>query len=206
MLAAVRFAARRAASTAAPAAASSALNVDWSLIRSKMGTEAGKAEVDKAREAFGRRLAAAEGAAAPADIDWAHYAAALPDIDVAALRRDYEAFQAAIPPITYDEAADKAAHEKSEASWAKFEEHCRSKVAELQTLQAEQADHKLHRWYRRSRVWQRCVDVCCDRKNNWRTRDAGRATLTARVHRRAGRARLRASAGYCNCSARQGIW
>jgi hypothetical protein len=156
LAAAARVAARRMGSAAA-AGPAAALNVDWSLIRSKMGTDAGKAEVDKAREAFGRRLAAAEGAAAPAEVDWARYARALPDVDVAALRRDYEAFAAAIPPITYDEAADKAAHEKSEASWAKFEEHCRAKVAELQALQAEQADHKLHRWSRRSRVWQRCV-------------------------------------------------
>lgn len=154
MLARAAFVARRMASTSA-APAASALNVDWSMIRSKMGTEEGKAQVDKAREAFSRRLLKAEGASEPTAIDWAHYATALPDVDIAALRKDYEKFMSSIPAITYDESADKAAHEKSEAGWVKFEEYCKSKVGELQQLQKEQEEHKLHRWYRRSRVWQR---------------------------------------------------
>jgi hypothetical protein len=164
-----RFAApARCASTAA---SNPALSIDWALIRSKMGTEAGKAEADSARDAFNRRLAAARGAAEPAEIDWAHYAKALPDIDVAKLRADYEKFVGAIPAITYDESEDKAAHEKGEAAWAGFETYCKTKVAELEQLQKEQQDHKLHRWYKRSRVWQRRVSCgyttmsgCCSER------------------------------------------
>ena len=36
-----------------------------------MGTDAGKAEADKARDAFNRRLSAAQSVSAPAEIDWA---------------------------------------------------------------------------------------------------------------------------------------
>jgi len=120
-----------------------------------MGTDEGKQQADKARDIFMRRLQTAQGASAPASIDWAHYAKALPDIDVAKLKADYEKFAAAIPAFTYDATVDKAKHEKDEAAWAGFEAHCRAKAASLEELQKEQLDHKLHRWYRRSRVWQR---------------------------------------------------
>lgn len=140
----------RAMSTLSP------LDVPWALLRSKMGTDQGKAQADAARDAFNRRLTAARaGSAAPAEIDWAGYGKALPSLDVAKLRADYERFAKAIPAIKYDAAADVAAHAKSETAWAGFETYCRGKVAELTALQAEQQDHKLHRWYRRARVWQR---------------------------------------------------
>lgn len=80
------------------------------LIRSKMTTDEGKVETDKARDAFQRRLAAAQAVGQPGEIDWAHYKAKLPDLNVDALKKDYEAFVAAIPAQTYDETADKAAH------------------------------------------------------------------------------------------------
>ena len=48
----------------------------------------------------------AESVTRPGDIDWALYKAKLPDLDIDAVRRDYEAFVAAIPPISYDAAAD----------------------------------------------------------------------------------------------------
>lgn len=59
------------------------------------------------------------------------------------------------PAIPYDAAGDVEAHRVKEAAWEGFAAYCSGKVAELQTLAAEQADHKLHRWYRRSRLWQR---------------------------------------------------
>jgi len=120
-----------------------------------MMTDEGKAEADKARETFNRRLSAALSAPSAGDIDWASYKARLPDVDVDALRADYEAFVKAIPPQVYNEAADKSAHEAKEAAWAGFATYCKARVGELEKLAAEQADHRLHRWYRRSRVWQR---------------------------------------------------
>lgn len=125
------------------------------MIRSKLNTEAGRAEADKARESFQRRLNAAQSAPSPAEIDWQHYSKALPDIDVAKLKADYEKLASSIPAIPYDESADKANHEKAEAAWTGFENYCKGKVAELKQLQKEQQDHKLHRWYKRARVWQR---------------------------------------------------
>ncbi len=40
------------------------------MIRSKLNTEAGRAEAGKAKDVFQRRLAAAQGAPSPAEIDW----------------------------------------------------------------------------------------------------------------------------------------
>ena len=40
-------------------------------------------------------------------------------------------------------------------AWESFAKYCGDKVAELQVLAAEQSDYKLHRWFRRSRLWQR---------------------------------------------------
>lgn len=50
------------------AAAASPLDIDWALIRSKMMTEAGRTEADKARDAFHKRVVRvhARGQAAPA--------------------------------------------------------------------------------------------------------------------------------------------
>ena len=42
--------------SAAAGAAPSAVEIDWALIRSKMMTEEGRAEADKARESFQKRL------------------------------------------------------------------------------------------------------------------------------------------------------
>jgi hypothetical protein len=125
------------------------------LIRSRMLTEEGKAEADRARESFTRRLASAEAVSAPADIDWATYKAALPDLDVDAIKRDFEKVVSSMPSGTYDEAADKAAHDTKEAAWAGFAAFCASRVKELKELQTAQDEHRLHRWYRRRRVWQR---------------------------------------------------
>ena len=128
------------------------------MIRSKMGSAEGKASVDKARDAFARRAAAAASAppaAAATDIDWSAYAKQLPDFDIAAMQRDYERFAGAIPALTYDAAADAANHATSERAWAGFEAFCKGRATELEALAAEQKDHKLHRWYRRARVWQR---------------------------------------------------
>lgn len=52
--------------------------------------------------------AAAEAVTRPGDIDWAVYKAKLPDLDVDAIRRDYEAFVSAIPAIPYNATADAA--------------------------------------------------------------------------------------------------
>jgi hypothetical protein len=43
----------------------------------------------------------------------------------------------------------------SAQAWEGFASYCLEKVEELKKLAAEQADHKLHRWYRRRRIWQR---------------------------------------------------
>ena len=58
--------------------------------------------------AASRSQTAAEAVSRPGEIDWALYKAKLPDLDVDALRRDYEAYVGAIPAISYDATADAA--------------------------------------------------------------------------------------------------
>jgi hypothetical protein len=120
-----------------------------------MMTDETRAEADRAREAFQKRLSSAEGVGSVQDIDWAGYKKALPEINIDALRQDYEKFASSIPSITYDEAADKAAHATKEASWNGFANYCAQRINELQSLQAEQSKHKLHPWYRRRQLYSR---------------------------------------------------
>ena len=137
---------------------------------------------------------AARSVGEPSELDWALYKSKLPELDVDAIKADYDTVLKSIPAIQYDEKADLSAHEAKEKvsnagwersmdglatscvplktksrpsynyifvlprasqAWASFSAYCVEKVAELKTLAAEQADHKLHRWYRRSRIWQR---------------------------------------------------
>ncbi len=98
---------------------------------------------------------AAEAVGQPGEIDWDSYKKALPEINIDALRKDYETVVKSIPAITYDEAADKAVHESKEAAWNSFANYCAARVAELQTLQNEQNKHKLHKWYRRRQLYAR---------------------------------------------------
>jgi hypothetical protein len=141
---------RSAFSTASP------VSIDWASVRAKMMTDETRAEADRAREAFQKRLSAAD-VGAPQEIDWARYTAALPELDVAAIKRDYEATVAATPAVAYDESADRAAHDVKEASWAGFASYCASRLKELDTLKATQAQHKLHPFYRRRQLYSRCV-------------------------------------------------
>lgn len=57
---------------------------------------------------------AARSVSEPSDIDWAHYKAKLPELDVDAIKADYEKVLKSIPDIPYDEKADKVAHEAKE--------------------------------------------------------------------------------------------
>jgi hypothetical protein len=54
--------------------------------------------------------AASDAVGKAPEIDWEAYGAQLPHIDIQALKKDYQAFVAAIPPIPYDEAKDLALH------------------------------------------------------------------------------------------------
>ncbi len=118
-------------------------------------TDETRAEADRFREAFQKRLSAAENVGQAQDIDWAAYKRALPELDIDALRADYEAVVKATPAISYDEAADRAAHEAKETSWTGFANYCAIRIKELQGLQAEQSKHKLHRYYRRRTLYSR---------------------------------------------------
>jgi hypothetical protein len=120
-----------------------------------MMTEETRAEADRAREVFQKRLSAAEGVGQPLDIDWAAYKKALPEINIDALRKDYETVVSSTPAIAYDAAADSAAHQAKEASWTGFANYCAQRIKELQALQAEQSKHKLHTWYRRRQLYSR---------------------------------------------------
>jgi hypothetical protein len=89
------------------------------------------------------------------ELDWAAYAKALPEVDVAAMQRDFAAAESAAKPVTYDAAADAAAHAAKEAGWTGFASYCAARIGELKALQAEQGKHKLHRWYRRRQLYAR---------------------------------------------------
>lgn len=142
-------------------APASAAHIDWAAVKAKMTTDETRADTDRARDAFSKRLSAADGVRSPAEIDWAAYKKALPELDVDALRADFDKAVATMPPVVYDESADKQAHEAKEASWNAFAAYCASRVQELQKLQAEQSTHKLHKWYRRRQLYSRCVLPLC---------------------------------------------
>ena len=88
-------------------------------------------------------------------IDWQFYKSKLGDLNVDALQKDSEAYLHNIPAIPYISSSDEIAHKTKEKAWEGFAAYCASRIAELKRLSEDQADHKLHRWYRRRRVWQR---------------------------------------------------
>lgn len=144
----------RGLSTAATSGAAAPV-VDWALVRAKMLTDETRAEADRAREMFQKRLSAAEGTRPAAEIEWDAFARALPEVDVAATRAAYSKVAAALPRVTYDAAADVAAHSVKEAAWTGFASYCAARVTELEALAAEQSKHRLHRWYRRRQLFSR---------------------------------------------------
>ena len=120
-----------------------------------MLTEETRAAADRARDAFSKRLSAAEGVTAAAEIDWASYTKALPDLDVASLKDAFSKAVAAAPVTKYDGAADAKAHAAKEAAWTGFAAYCKTRVAEIDALAEEQSKHKLHRYYRRRQLYAR---------------------------------------------------
>ena len=114
-------------------------------------------EADRAKDVYSKRLSAAEGVRAAAEIDWAAYARALPEVNVAAIQAAYAKASSAIPEVKYEEAEDKKAHEAKEAAWVGFSNYCATRVTELNQLAAEQEKHKLHQHYRRRQLYSRCV-------------------------------------------------
>ena len=122
-----------------------------------MMSEETRTEADRAKDVYVKRLSSAEGVRPAGEIDWAAYARALPEVDIAAFQAAYAKAAAAIPEVTYDEAADKKAHEAKEAAWVGFSNYCASRVTELEQLAAEQEKHKLHQHYRRRQLYSRCV-------------------------------------------------
>jgi hypothetical protein len=122
-----------------------------------MRDEEARQESDRARDAFQKRLSSANDVRPAADVDWDSYAKALPELDVAAMRKAFEKAAGAMPVATYDEAADKAAHEAKENLWKGYAKYCAEHVAELEALAAEQEKHKLHKYYRFRQLYARCV-------------------------------------------------
>lgn len=122
-----------------------------------MLTDETRNEADRAREMFQKRLAAAQGTRPAPEIEWDAFAKALPEVDVAGTRASYAKAAAALPRVTYDAAADVAAHTTKEAAWTGFASYCAARVTELDALAAEQSKHRLHQWYRRRQLFSRCV-------------------------------------------------
>jgi hypothetical protein len=122
-----------------------------------MMSEETRTEADRAKDVYVKRLASAEGVRPAGEIDWAAYARALPEVDIAGFQAAYAKAAAAIPEVTYDETADKKAHEAKEAAWVGFSNYCATRVTELEQLAAEQEKHKLHQHYRRRQLYSRCV-------------------------------------------------
>ena len=120
-----------------------------------MCSEETRQNADRAKDAFTKRLSAAEGARPAAEIEWAAYAKALPELNVKAMQAAYEKAASAIPEVVYDEAADKKAHEEKEAKFSSFTAFLASRVKDMEVLAAEQAKHKLHPFYRRRQLYAR---------------------------------------------------
>ena len=120
-------------------------------------SEETRLEADRVRDAYQKRLSAAEGVRPASEIDWADFAKALPEINVAAIEAAYNKAYSAIPAVTYDETADKKAHDAKETAWVGFSNYCATRVKELEQLAAEQEKHKLHKYSRFRQLYARCV-------------------------------------------------
>ena len=88
-------------------------------------------------------------------MDWDHYKAELPHLDVDAIRADYEAHMGRIPAITYDENQDIQEHAMQEAEFDEIAHYAKMRAGELRELQAESEEHKLDENYTVARAMQR---------------------------------------------------
>ena len=106
-----------------------------------------------------RRLAPPQRAATATTsvpgIDWEAYAKALPDIDIEAVRADYEKFQASVPDVPYDAAADAARAAADREVFEDVAAYASGRISELAETAIEQEDHKLHDHYTVARLFQR---------------------------------------------------
>jgi hypothetical protein len=129
--------------------------VDFTFIKRNMVDEASRTNVDRLEEAFNARVTAARSAPSPATIDWDAWAKALPQVDVPALKAKFEAYMAALPDITYDASSDAAAAAASAAEWQGIADYAAKRVSELEAIQAESEEHRLHDYYTVNRAFQR---------------------------------------------------
>lgn len=88
-------------------------------------------------------------------IDWEAYAKALPDIDIEAVRADYEKFQDTVPDVPYDAAADAARAAADREVFEDVAAYASGRISELAETAIEQEDHKLHDHYTVARLFQR---------------------------------------------------
>lgn len=132
--------------------------MDWDKYKRKLGGDKEAiAEITRQQSQFEDRKAAVarQGSASADDIDWESYAEKLPGVDVAALKADFEEFLAAVPDITYDEAADAKEHAEKEENAARLQKLSSQRLAELSELMAEADDHKLHAHYSTNDLYMR---------------------------------------------------
>jgi hypothetical protein len=55
------------------ASSSNAAEIDWSAVRAKMMTDETRADADRAKEAFQKRLSAATSVGQVAEVDWSYF-------------------------------------------------------------------------------------------------------------------------------------
>lgn len=61
------------ASSSAAASTTNAAEIDWSAVRAKMMTDETRADADRAKEAFQKRLSAATSVGQVAEVDWSYF-------------------------------------------------------------------------------------------------------------------------------------
>jgi hypothetical protein len=59
--------------SSAAASTSNAAEIDWSAVRAKMMTDETRADADRAKEAFQKRLSAATSVGQVAEVDWSYF-------------------------------------------------------------------------------------------------------------------------------------
>ena len=129
--------------------------VDWEGIKGKMLDDAARGDIEAAQAKFEERWRAARAVGSVPPIDWESYQKALPGMDLEALQKDFEAFMKAIPDIEYDPAADRKMEADTIKELAGLSAYAQSRSSELEELQAEADEHKLHDHYTVARVFQR---------------------------------------------------
>lgn len=124
--------------------AMSTAEVNWESLRRKIVSDSGREDLARFRNVFEERKAATSRVADAPDIDWEHYAEALPEYNMAEIKANFDSFMEALPTIDYDAAEDIKDQQAKEDRASRLQKLSAMRFDEILTLQDEADDFALH--------------------------------------------------------------